>query len=305
MPHLSQVNLRSFLLLGGLMAVMLLVGPAAAQDTANLHVEILGGEPTLESGTSWTHDILVRNDGYADGQVELSLQHTGDGWDATLDQRTMTLEAGEEQRIPLTLTAPDDRNGTAPNQQGTVEATITDATGMFTSTDEDDFAATLTPAPQPELEASFPWVPIASGVFLVAGVAGTAGWAYNRRETGVTIEHPQKVPIHPGQEIHVPLTVVNENERPRTATVDIDGDDTEFRSGLNLSRVSLEPYEKRDLWLFLRAKNDVQPGAHEVHVRAKPIEARRYRAGSTIRLEVRSLEAEEGSAPEVPGGSAE
>lgn len=261
-------------------------GVAGQPSTVDLSMQVEGAAGTLGPGNATTVQIQLTNDGSMDGTTTLDLSTEGDGWVAELSETEVALPAGTTETVELTFTAPSDHDAGADTVEATVSGTLQDASGQFTSTDQVTTGAQLTPPPPPP--EPFPWVPVATGSTLaLAAVAGGAwAWWRNRRESGIEVDAETTTTLRPGTEAQASVEVRNVSDRPRVAELDVTGIPEGFTAVVSLSEVELEPGEARRLWVAIQAPEDAEETRVELHVTAKPAEARTVRARAPLQIQV-------------------
>lgn len=90
----------------------------------------------LAPGNQTQLNVTVRNDGSMDGVARLNTTTRGPGWATHLGDRRVPLDAGEEETIPLSVEAPETRDGMARLVTVTVRAALSDTSGSLTARDE-------------------------------------------------------------------------------------------------------------------------------------------------------------------------
>lgn len=268
------------------LAALALASPAIAQtDVVQLSMSVDSGSLELDPGQEASTEVTLENGGSRPGTAQLSLDGAAAGWVASLSEEQVTVPPGGTETVIVAVQAPANRSSGAAETTLTVAGQMQDDSGQFSSADQVDVSAALTPAPAPPPEDEFPWAASLAGLAGLVAVSGAA-WGLARRERGIELEADVGTEVRPGAESYAAVRVRNASGRPRSVELELDGLPERWGGGLNRGELELDAGEEVELWLAVKPPAEAAEATHRLSVTARPREAMLTRQTAELAIQV-------------------
>lgn len=267
-PRFLSPTAERSLRIGLLVAILLVVPSAGAQDLQAFAVDVAVAEPQqTTAGGCVTYDGTVRNTGQSPFPQQHAIQLAFS--DPPADWRTegtpttrFDLAPGASGAFTYTL-CPRDTAEDGTVARITVTATVTSDPRDPPASDSQDFSATL--EQDGILGLDLPDAALYVALAAILGLFGVILLTRRRGTAGIVVSCPEPAKeVLPNRGTSFPIRVRNEGRSRDIVTLTTSPVPRGWDTFLPLVDIPLEPREEQTVWLSVKSPSDARPGDHVV-----------------------------------------